>query len=136
MDKITISALCAKEIGLVWKAWTNPEHIIHWTFASPDWHSPRAESDLRAGGRFLTRMEAKDGSAGFDFEGTFLTVEEPGKIVYRMDDGREVEIVFEKQDNKTLITEIFDPENIHPAELQKQGWQSILDNFVRYAESL
>jgi uncharacterized protein YndB with AHSA1/START domain len=136
MEKVIVSALTKLDIQSTWDAWTKPEHIIHWTFASDDWHSPRAQSDLRPEGRFLTRMEAKDGSMGFDFEGTFLRVNAPFLLEYRMDDGRIAEVVFESKPEGTLITESFDPENIHPVEMQKAGWQSILDNFVLYTQRL
>ena len=136
MEKVIVSALTQLDLQSTWDAWTKPEHIIHWTFASDGWHCPRAQSDLRTEGRFLTRMEAKDGSMGFDFEGTFLRVDPPFLLEYRMDDGRIAEVVFESKPEGTLITESFDPEKIHPVEMQKAGWQSILDNFVLYTQLL
>jgi uncharacterized protein YndB with AHSA1/START domain len=136
MEKITVSGQTLLDIQMAWEAWTNPSHLIQWTFASPDWHSPSAKSDLKTGGRFLTRMEAKDGSAGFDFEGTFLRIEAPHLLEYRMDDGREVLVTFQTGENGTLVTETFDPENIQSPELQKNGWQAIMDNYVLYADSL
>ncbi len=136
MEKITVSGQTLLDIQKAWEAWTNPSHLIHWTFASPDWHSPSAKSDLKNGGRFLTRMEAKDGSMGFDFEGTFLRIEAPQLLEYRMDDGREALVTFQTTENGTLITETFDPENIHSPDLQKNGWQAIMDNYVSYADGL
>jgi hypothetical protein len=136
MEKVIVSGLTKLDIQSSWDAWTKPAHIIHWTFASDDWHCPHAQSDLKNEGRFLTRMEAKDGSMGFDFEGTFLRVNAPFLLEYRMDDGRIAEVVFESKPEGTLITESFDPENIHPVDMQKAGWQSILDNFVRYTQGL
>ena len=136
MEKISVQGHTRLGIQLAWEAWTKPEHVVNWTFASPDWHSPQANSDLKEGGRFLTRMEAKDGSTGFDFEGTFLQVKEPFLLEYRMDDGREALITFESSPDGTLVSETFDPEDIHPPEMQKQGWQAIMDNFIRYTEQL
>ena len=121
MEKISVQGHTRLGIQLAWEAWTKPEHVVNWTFASPDWHSPQASSDLKEGGRFLTRMEAKDGSTGFDFEGTFLQVKEPFLLEYRMDDGREALITFESSPDGTLVSETFDPEDIHPPEMQKQG---------------
>lgn len=136
MNKITVTAICRKEVSKVWELWTRPEHIVKWTFASSDWHCPHASNDLKPGGTFLTRMEARDGSAGFDFTGTYLDVSEMHLFRYRIEDGRQVDVSFEEVQEGTRITETFDPENIHPADMQKTGWQSILDNFVSYAESL
>ena len=121
MSKITVCGLSSQAIEKVWDAWTKPEHIIQWTFASPDWHCPHASSDLKEGGRFLTRMEARDGSAGFDFEGTFLRVQAPNLLEYRMDDQRIALVNFETVPGGTQVTETFDPENVHPAEMQQAG---------------
>jgi uncharacterized protein YndB with AHSA1/START domain len=126
----TVNAPAAK----VWDMWNKPEHIMKWNSASPDWHCPKAESDLREGGTFTARMEARDGSMGFDFGGTYTKVV-PNKILgYVMGDGRKVEVVFSEQDGKTHVLETFDAESENPVEMQKQGWQSILDNFKKYAE--
>ena len=121
----------------VWDAFTNPKHITEWSFASDDWHSPRAENDLRVGGVFLTRMEAKDGSTGFDFGGTYDEVIPNKKIAYTMngDDKRKVTVVFEEMGNSTHVTTAFDPENENPIEMQKGGWQAILENFKKYTEA-
>lgn len=109
---------------------------MQWCSASPEWHVPRAENDLRNGGKFLTRMEAKDGSMGFDFEGIYSEVETHKKIAYGMSDGRKVEITFEAAGNTTSITETFDAETQNPIEMQRGGWQAILDNFKNYTESI
>ncbi len=118
-----------------WDCWTKPEHIVHWNFAAPEWHCPRAEVDLRPGGRFSWRMEARDGSMGFDFSGEFETVQAPHLLRYRLDDNRLVQVDFYPANGGTYITEVFEPENSNPPEMQQKGWQAILDNFVRYAEN-
>ena len=126
----TINAPAAK----VWEFWTNPKHITNWNNASDDWHTPRAENDLRVGGKFLSRMEAKDGSMGFDFNGVYDEVKTNELIAYTMEDGRKVKINLEDLGNETNITETFEAENENPVELQRGGWQSILDNFKKYTE--
>jgi uncharacterized protein YndB with AHSA1/START domain len=128
---ITVTATIAAPIENVWECFTDPVHIVKWNNASPDWHTPRATNDLRVGGRFLSRMEAKDGSAGFDFEGTYTNVVPHERIAYVMDDGRKVEVVFEAGDI-TQVTTTFDPETENTLEMQQKGWQSILDNFAQY----
>lgn len=119
----------------VWKYWTQPEHITQWNNASGDWHTPWAKNDLRAGGRFTARMEARDGSMGFEFGGVYDQVAENEKIAYTLDDGRKVTVLFNGIGNSTKVEEDFEAENMHPAELQRSGWQAILDNFKKYAES-
>lgn len=119
----------------VWEKWINPADIVKWNFASDDWCCLRAENDLRIGGKFSARMEAKDGSAGFDFEGTYRIIATNQIIEYMIADGRKVKILFEEERDRTVITEIFGPESINPFELQRDGWQSILNNFKRYVES-
>ena len=131
---ITVRATISAPVEKVWKLWTDPEHIIHWNNASDDWHTPRAENDLRTGGRFLSRMEAKDGSSGFDFSGKYLRVEQYRQIEYTLDDGRNVQVVFFPKENITTVTEAFEAEETNTIELQKSGWQSILDNFKEYTE--
>jgi len=133
--RITVEATVRAPLGTVWECWTGPEHIQRWNSASDDWHTPRATVDLRKGGKFLSRMEAKDGSAGFDFEGTFTNVEPQKTIEYAMSDGRTVSVTFEDQGGGIRIVETFDAEGENPVELQRQGWQAILDNFKRYVES-
>jgi len=122
-------------VGIVWKFWTTPEDIVKWNNASEDWHTTRAETDLRKGGKFLSRMEAKDGSMGFDFEGIYETVK-PNKVIeYSLGDGRKVRIDFTGKVNETEVVESFDAENVNSVELQRNGWQNILENFKKYAEA-
>jgi len=134
-EKITIEAVVNRDSSDIWTLWTQPEHITKWNQASDDWHSPRAENDLRVGGRFLTRMEAKDGSMGFDFSGIYNEVIENKKIHYTMDDGREVETLFNEENGKTRIMITFDAEKENPLEMQRDGWQAILNSFKKYAEA-
>jgi uncharacterized protein YndB with AHSA1/START domain len=134
-EKITIEAIVNRNSPDIWTLWTDPEHITKWNQANDDWHSPRAENDLRVGGRFLTRMEAKDGSMGFDFSGTYDEIIEHKKIHYTMDDSREVETLFNEENGKTKIIITFDAENENPLEMQREGWQAILNSFKRYAEA-
>jgi len=133
--KITVSTTINAPVAQVWDYWTQPEHIVHWYFASPDWHAPQATNDLCVGGSFLTRMEAKDGSMGFDFEGTYAEVKPYSLIVYHIIDGREVRVAFEAMGSKTVVTETFEPENENPTALQEQGWQAILNSYQRYVEA-
>ena len=132
--QIKIQASIQATIDKVWKCWTTPEDIVKWNYASDDWHSPKAENDLRTGGRFITRMEAKDGSMGFDFGGTYGKVIINELIEYSMDDGRKVIVNFTPLDNKTEVSETFDAENENSIEVQHDGWQSILNNFKKYVE--
>lgn len=133
--KITVQGTVKAPTANVWKLWTSPEHITKWNSPSDDWHTPRAENDLRVGGKFLSRMEAKDGSFGFDFAGVYDEVETNKRIVYTMEDGRKVEIDFIDKGGETGITTVFDAENENPVDMQRDGWQAILDNFIRYAEA-
>jgi len=119
----------------VWRYWTEPEHVTKWCQASDDWHAPSAANDLRMGGKFKTVMAARDGSAAFDFEGTYTVVEHPKKIEYAMSDGRKVVIAFLAEGNATKVIESFDPEDENSLDMQKDGWQSILNNFKKYVES-
>ena len=131
---ITIEAIINAPVEKAWEYWNNPEHIKNWAFASPDWHAPQAENDLRVGGNFSTTMAAKDGSMSFDFSGTYTAVEENDLIEYAIADGRKVKILFEADGDKTKINETFDPENMNPIEMQRGGWQAILDNFKKLVE--
>jgi uncharacterized protein YndB with AHSA1/START domain len=131
---ITVYAKINAPINQVWKFWTSPEDIVKWNNASIGWHTTRAENDLRAGGKFNYRMEAKDSSSGFNFEGVYTHVEINKKIEYTIGDGRVVKILFAAQDHATGVVETFEAENIHPIELQRGGWQAILDNFKKYVE--
>lgn len=132
---INIETVVHADPEKVWEMWTKPEHIVHWNNASSDWHTTKAENDLRVGGNFLSRMEAKDGSSGFDFTGKYDKVEYPKEILYTMDDGRRVEIRFIPKGISTVVFESFEAEDINSPELQKSGWQAILNNFKLYVES-
>lgn len=134
-NAITIEATINAPIKKVWEFWTAPAHIVNWAFASDDWHAPLAENDIRTGGKFLTRMEAKDGSFGFDFEGIYDEVKTNERIAYSLGDERKVTITFIDQGNETKVIETFDPENQNPIEMQRAGWQAILDNFKKYTEA-
>lgn len=130
---ITIKAIVNAPVEKVWKSWTEPEHIKRWNAASADWHTTKAENDLRVGGAFLYRMEAKDGSFGFDFSGIYQVVELYKAIAYTLGD-RAVRIIFEDLGDKTEVTESFEAESTNPIEMQEAGWQSILNNFKSYTE--
>jgi uncharacterized protein YndB with AHSA1/START domain len=119
---------------MAWDFYITPAHITQWNQASEDWHCPKAEMDLKVGGHFSWRMEAKDGSMGFDFSGVFKEITPPQKLAYTLDDGREVTLLFEEADGGTLVTETFEPEEVNPVELQSQGWQAILNSFKKQAE--
>lgn len=134
-QKITVETSVKAPIEKVWNVWTTPEHIMQWNKASPDWHTPKAENDLRKGGKFVSRMEAKDGSFGFEFWGIYDEVDHLALISYTMGDGRKAEVSFSAEGNQTKITETFEAESENPIEMQKAGWQAILDNFKKYAES-
>lgn len=134
-NMITVEALINAPIEKVWKFWTKPEHIMVWNAASDDWHTPSATNDLRTGGKFTSRMEAKDGSFGFDFEGIYDEVINMELIKYSMADGRKVQVDFIKEGNNTQIIEKFDPESVNPIDMQKAGWQAILNNFKKYTEA-
>jgi uncharacterized protein YndB with AHSA1/START domain len=132
---ITIDVLINIPTDTVWTLFTEPEHIKHWYFASADWHAPDAEVDLRVGGKFKIKMSARDGSMGFDFEGVYTDIERNKTLCYELGDSRRVEISFEQQNGSTKITESFEAEDENTAEMQRAGWQAILDNFKRYAET-
>lgn len=119
----------------VWECWTKPVHIMKWNTASDDWHTTKAENDLRVGGSFLSRMEAKDGSFGFDFGGVYDAVDTNKYIEYTLGDGRKVKTWFTAQGNKTKIETAFEAESTNPVEMQKGGWQAILNNFKKYTEN-
>jgi uncharacterized protein YndB with AHSA1/START domain len=133
---ITVKSIVAAPIDELWTIWTSPDHIIKWNNASDDWHTPAAENDLREGGKFVYRMEAKDGSSGFAFSGVYEKVVPNTIIVYRLEDNRSVTVSFEQGHEGVLVTETFTPEQMNSIELQQKGWQSILDNFKKYAEGL
>lgn len=133
---VTVKATINVPIEKAWRTWTNPADVTNWCFASDDWHAPAATNDLRTGGRFTTRMEAKDKSVGFDFEGEYIEVIPHELIRYAMSDDRKVEIHFIAKGNQTDIIETFEAENENPVEMQRDGWQSILNSYKNYTESL
>lgn len=133
--KITVQTTVNTPVDVAWSSWTTPEDIIQWNAASEDWHTTKATNDPTTGGHFSSRMEAKDGSMGFDFEGTYDLVIDQKLIEYSMPDGRKVSISFETDGNTTTVTETFDAENTHPVDMQKMGWQAIMDNFKKYTEA-
>ena len=132
---ITIEVEVKAPVQKVWKYWTLPEHIAQWNNASDDWQTPQAQNDVRAGGTFLFRMEAKDGSFGFDFYGVYDEIKTNELIAYTLGDDRNVTIRFYPIENTTKIVQHFEAENTNPIDLQKTGWQSILNNFKKYTES-
>ncbi len=134
-EKIAIQATVEAPRERVWRLWNDPEHITQWNFATDDWHCPSAENDIRVGGRLLWRMESIDGSFGFDFEGVYDEVIAGSRLAFTMPDGRLVEMTFEDLGGSTRIGTVFDAESEHPAEMQRAGWQAILNNFKRHAES-
>jgi uncharacterized protein YndB with AHSA1/START domain len=131
---ITVEATIQSPVEKVWKLWNEPQHVTKWCSASDDWHAPYAENDLRKDGKFKTTMAAKDGSISFDFEGTYTNVQPNKKIEYEIADGRKVQIIFTSQGNSTKVVETFEAENENPVELQRGGWQAILDSFKKYVE--
>lgn len=133
--KVTIQAVIQAPVDKVWRCWTEPEHITKWSQASDDWHAPRAENDLRVGGTFVTRMEAKDGSMGFDFGGTYDVVKLHEEIAYTLGDGRKVDITFTARGVETEVVQVFEAESSQPVEFQQAGWQAILNNFKKYVET-
>jgi uncharacterized protein YndB with AHSA1/START domain len=133
--KITVETVVNANLDQVWNAWNNPADIKQWNTAQDDWHTTRSTVDLREGGTFLSRMEARDGSAAFDFEGTYTRIVPEKKIEYRMTDGREVTVEFVPRADGVVVKETFDPETENPPELQRQGWQAILDNFGQHVEA-
>lgn len=134
-QQISVETIVRAPIEKVWRYWTEPEHITQWNAASDDWHAPSATNDLRVGGEFRCRMEAKDKSAGFDFGGTYTDVAPHQRIAYTMGDNRKVQVSFEDTGDSVKIIETFDMEHENSAELQRAGWQAILDNFKKYVES-
>jgi uncharacterized protein YndB with AHSA1/START domain len=133
---ITVQAVIGATVEQVWKLYTEPEHVMKWNNASNDWHTPRAENDMKVGGKFLYRMEAKDGSSGFDFNGTYEQVKTNELIVYSISDGRKVQVMFTKDGNtRTKMATTFEAESTNPIEMQRDGWQAILNNFKKYVET-
>jgi uncharacterized protein YndB with AHSA1/START domain len=133
--QISVETVVNAQPDRVWDAWNNPADIKQWNAAQDDWHTTRSTVDLREGGKFLSRMEAKDGSEGFDFEGTYTRIVPQKMIEYRMTDGRHVKVEFVERPGGVLVKETFDAEAENPPELQRTGWQAILDNFGRHVEA-
>lgn len=131
---IIVEANILAPVEVVWQYFTDPEHIVHWNNASPDWHTPKAENDLQVGGKFSYTMAAKDGSFSFDFWGIYDTIKENQLLKYALGDNRKVSIEFISVEDDTKIIETFEAESENSIELQKSGWQAILDNFKKYVE--
>jgi uncharacterized protein YndB with AHSA1/START domain len=134
-NKITASAIINADIKKVWEYYTNPNHIIKWNFADPSWQCPSASNDMRVGGKYSARMEAKDGSFGFEFEAVYSEIEDGKSFTYGIPDGRQITVVFDPDNDQTEVTITFDAENQNPIEMQKNGWQAILNNFKSYTET-
>ncbi|MDN5274681.1 MAG: Activator of Hsp90 ATPase 1 family protein [Candidatus Saccharibacteria bacterium] len=134
-DTITVKTTVDAPIKTVWECWIHPKHITRWAFGSDDWEAPEAENDLREGGTFKTVMAAKDGSASFDFTGTYTLVIDQKAIEYELDDGRQVRTIFKEMPDGVRITQTFDPENENSIDMQRTGWQTILDNFKQHTEA-
>ena len=132
---ITVQTTIKAPIAKVWQYWTEPEHIKSWCHATDDWQAPYAENNLQTGGKFVTTMAAKDGSMSFDFAGRYDTVNKHELIEYTLNDNRKVSIRFSGLDGETQVTETFEAEDTHPLEMQRSGWQAILDNFKNYTET-
>ncbi len=132
---ITVETSVNTDAATAWRFFTDPGEIIHWNHASDDWYAPAAQNDLRPGGRFSYRMEARDGSVGFDFGGVFNEVKPGELLTYTIDDGRSVEVRFEPGSHGTNVIETFEAENVHSIELQRGGWQAILDNYKKHVEA-
>ncbi len=131
---ISIETRVQAPLQAAWQAWITPEDICCWNAASEDWCCPHATSDLRVGERFCYRMEARDGSMGFDFEGRYTRIQEMALIEYEMTDGRKVRIEFTENTDGVSVKESFEAEDVHTAEQQRLGWQAILDRFARHVE--
>lgn len=131
---ITVEKNIKAPISKVWEYWTKPEHIINWNFASEEWHCPRASNELHPGGKLNWRMESKDGSMGFDFTGVYEQIKENELITYKMTDGRKVEIRFVELNDEVKLSESFEAEGTNSDEMQRAGWQAILENFKNYVE--
>ncbi|WP_428329516.1 SRPBCC family protein [Mucilaginibacter sp.] len=134
-NKITVSATINANAQKVWNYYTNPEHITKWNFADPSWQCPAASNDMRVGGKYSARMEAKDGSFGFDFEAIYDEIVEGKKFTYGMPNGRQVTVLFNENGNQTDVIVTFDAEEQNSPEMQKNGWQAILNNFKKHTES-
>lgn len=132
---ITIETMVNAPIEKVWACWTEPKHITKWNQASPDWHTPLAENDVREGGKFKSTMAARDGSMSFDFEGVYTHVVPQKELAYKMADGRAVKVTFSESGSSVKVVESFDPEDENPVDMQREGWQAILDSFKAHTEA-
>jgi len=135
MSKISVSATINADVKKVWDYYTKPEHVTKWNYADPSWQCPSASNDMRVGGKYSARMETKDGSFGFEFEAIYNEIAEGKSFTYTMPDSREVNVSFDGDGDNTAINVTFDAENQNPVEMQKNGWQAILDNFKKYTEA-
>lgn len=133
---IKIETIIDAKSSKVWEAYNSPQHIVNWNFASEDWHCPSAETDLQPGGKYKARMEAKDGSFGFDFEAIYDEILPHEKLEYTLLDGRKVVTTFDEENERTKVITEFEAENQNPVEMQKEGWQAILNNFKTYVEHI
>jgi uncharacterized protein YndB with AHSA1/START domain len=133
---ITVTTSISRPISLVWNCFTQTEHVTQWNQASEDWFCPKAENDLVVGGKFIYTMSAKDGSVSFDFWGIYDEIQEHAVIAYTLGDERKVRVTFQEEGELVLVTEVFDPEQVHSEELQQAGWQAILNSFTAYCESM
>ena len=134
-NKITVTATVNADIKKAWDYYTKPQHIINWNFADPSWQCPAASNDMRVGGKFSARMEAKDGSFGFDFDAIYSEIVEGERFTYGMPNGRQVSVVFSENGEQTDVEVTFDAEDQNSLEMQKNGWQAILNNFKSYTEA-
>lgn len=132
---ITVGTTVQAPAQKAWQFWTDPKHITNWYFASDDWHAPYAENNVHPGGTFSTTMAAKDGSFSFDFAGKYTVVEAYKALAFALNDGRKVTVDFIEEGNQTKVVETFEAEHTHSVEMQRNGWQAILDNFKKYVES-
>lgn len=135
-NAIVVEVWINESVEKVWDCWTNPKHITGWNFASDDWYCPKAENNLKVGGKFSYRMESKNGEIGFDFEGVFSGISKKKEIQYLLGDSRKVAVTFEPVGEQTRVVESFEAENENSRELQQAGWQAILNNFKKYTESV
>jgi len=134
--KITIGTTIKASVDKTWNSFNSAEHIVHWNFASPDWHCPKASVDLTVGGKFCNTMASKDGSMAFDFEGSYTEIRPNEFLAFALGDGRIVTVSFREENGVTILEETFDAEDENTAEMQRQGWQNILNNFKSYTENL
>lgn len=136
MPEITVSTVVNAPVARAWEAFTQPEHITQWNFASSEWCCPTVTNDLRVGGEFTSRMEARDGSVGFDLTGVYTSVSPLEQFTHVLGDERRVTVSFEAiSSEQTRVTQVFDPETLNPEELQRGGWQAILGNYKQHVET-